>query len=61
MNYDDALAEVAQLRQRLSLLERMATDPSATPRGLRRQDLVAAAEEAGSESVLPAAADKDEP
>lgn len=47
MSYDDALAQVGQLRQRLSILERMAADPSATPDTLRRGDLIAAAEKAG--------------
>ena len=52
---DNAVAEVHQLRQRLSLLERMATDPSATIDSLRRRDLTAAAEKAGFRNAALAA------
>lgn len=47
MTYDSAMAEVTELRQRLALLERMATDQSATPDSLRREDLTEAAVRAG--------------
>lgn len=55
MSHDEALAEVNQLRQRISLLERMATDPSATPDSLRAQDLAEAARRAGFRNPAVAA------